>query len=363
MNTIKYFLLSASVLLSAHVFAQSKLEVVAEFPSERPGNIAVSPEGRIFITMSALVSSKHMVREILSDGSTVPFPEEEWVMQPNSSNKGVSGTIGIQVSSDNMLWVLDMGNPGAALKQNPKLIGWNIATRKLFKVFIIPDTVLTATSFLQDFIIDMKNGTAVIADMTSSIGGQINPALIIVNLNTGFAKRVLQDHPSFLPISDPIIVDGIKVIHKKADGTAMQPRNGLNPISIDKENNFIYFGAMGAKKIYKIPSSVLADESLSNESLAKYISFYADKPISDGFKVGENGNIYVTDVQENAVGVSSPQGYKKLLADKRLSWPDGVALYKGYLYIVANQLHHLPLLNNGVDASRPPYYVFRMKID
>jgi hypothetical protein len=365
MKTIKYFLLSVTVFLSTQIFAQNKLEVVAEFSNERPGNIAVSSEGRVFITMSALVSSKYMVREILPNGTTIPFPNEEWVTQPanSSSSKGINGTIGIQVSSDNVLWVLDMGNSGATPKQNPKLIGWDITTRKLSKVFIIPDAVLNPTSFLQDFIIDMKNNTAVIADMTNSMSGPINPAFVVINLKTGFTRRVLENNPSFLPLDEPIVVDGVKVTHKNAEGKSIQPHNALNPIAIDRENNYIYFGAMGAKRIYRIPASILADESLSNEAAAKYISFYAEKPISDGFKVGENGNVYTTDVQENAVGVSNPKGYQKLVSDKRLSWPDGLALYNGYLYIVANQLHHLPLLNNGVDASNPPYFVFRIKLD
>lgn len=120
---------------------------------------------------------------------------------------------------------------------------------------------------------------------------------------------------------------------------------------------------MGAKKIYRIPASVLADESLTDQNIARSISFYAEKPISDGFKAGDNGLVYVTDVQQNTVGVSSPEGYKKLVTDKRLSWPDGLAIYSGYLYITANQLNHLPLLNNGVDSSKPPYYVLRIKID
>lgn len=353
------------IILSTQIFAQNKLEVVAEFPSERPGNIAVSPEGRIFITMSALVSNEYMVREILPDGTTIAFPDAQWASQPvtNSGIKGISATIGIQVTADNVLWVLDMGNSHTNPKQNPKLIGWDLATRKLSKVYILPDTVLSPTSFLQDFVIDLKNNTAVIADMTSSMSSTINPAFVVINLNTGYARRVLENNASFLPLDEPILIEGIKVTHKKPDGQSIQPKNALNPIAIDKGNNFIYFGAMGAKKIFRIPTSALADESLTDQEVAKFISYYAEKPISDGFKVGENGRVYVTDIQQNAVGISRPEGYQKLVSDKRLSWPDGLAISNGYLYITANQLNHLPLLNNGVDASKPPYYVFRIKLE
>jgi len=56
-------------------------------------------------------------------------------------------------------------------------------------------------------------------------------------------------------------------------------------------------------------------------------------------------------------------GMKTIAQSKKdLSWPDGVAIHGNYLYIVANQLHNLPLLNEGKDASKPPYLVLKIKL-
>lgn len=354
----------AFLMLIANVNAQSKLEVVSEFPNARPGNVAVSNDGRVFVTMSALGSSKYMVKEILPDGSTKPFPDKGWIVKPEGKSiKGINKTIGIQTDDNNTLWVLDMGNPQASPKQAPKLMGWDISTQELIRVFPIPEAIADSKSFLQDFIIDEKHNVAVLADMTDALNPPFNPAFVVINLKTGHMRRVLENHESLMPVDEPVVVNGRPISHKYADGTTMQPRYPLNPISNDSENNFIYYGAMGGKKIYRIPASVMADEKLTDSEMSEFVSYYAEKPKSDGFKIGHNGEVYVTDVEGSAIAVCTPEGSKILVADKKLlSFPDGLAVHKNYLYIVVNQLHNLPVLNEGKDTSNPPYYVLRTKI-
>lgn len=344
--------------------AQNKLEVVSEFPDARPGNVAVSNDGRVFVTMSALGSSKYMVKEILPDGSTKPFPDKEWIVKPEGKSfKGINKTIGIQTDDNNTLWVLDMGDPKNTPKQAPKLMGWDIATQKLVRVFPIPEAIADSKSFLQDFIIDEKHNVAVLADMTDALNPPFNPAFVVINLETGHMRRVLENHESLMPIDESVVINGRPISHKRADGSTIQPRYPLNPISNDSENNFIYYGAMGGKKVYRIPASVMADEGLTDKEMSEFVSFYAEKPKSDGFKVGPNGEVYVTDVEGSAITVSTPKGCKTLVSDKKLlSFPDGLAVHKDYLYIVVNQLHNLPVLNEGKDTSKPPYYVLRTKI-
>ncbi|WP_219225791.1 L-dopachrome tautomerase-related protein [Pedobacter antarcticus] len=352
---------------AANAQKKPELQIVSSFPSERPGNVAVSPEGRVFVTMSALGETKYMVKEILANGTAVNFPDTSWIMKPKGQSlRGINSTIGIQVSSDNILWVLDMGNKNASPKQAPKLIGWDIKTRKLAHVYPLPDAVLRPTSFLQDFVIDLKNQQAVIADM--SIDGLVLPpvpAFVVIDFKTGYSRRILENDASFQSLNEPVIIDGQKVSHTYPDGSVYEPKYPLNPISIDPEMKWIYFGAMGAHQIFRIPAAAVANERLADKDLSKAIEFYAEKPKTDGFKVGSKGEVYVTDIENNAVGVVTPKGYTILAQDKTLlSWPDGVALSPdGYLYIVANQLHHTGWLNNNKDVSNPPYYVLKIKIN
>lgn len=358
-----FYTVLMTMAITAMTYAQNNLEMVATFPDARPGNITVAPDGRIFVTMSALSASNYMVKEILPNGEAVPFGEKDWIVKPEEGSiKGINSTIGIQADNNGNLWVLDMGNLGDG--QVPKLVGFELETGKMNKVYTIPSTVLTDKPFLQDFVIDEKHNIAVIADMTDALSPPIHPAFVVIDLETGHVRRVLENHGSLLPLDEPVSVGGRLVSHKLKSGTTMQPRYPLNPISIDDEKEYIYYGAMGNTKIYRISASVLADGTKTEKDLDSSIAFYANKPKSDGFKVGANGKVYVTDIENSAIVESLPSGTKTLVASKeKLSWPDGVAVHGDYLFIVANQLHNLPLLNEGKDASKPPYLVLKMKIE
>lgn len=367
--SISIFIISGLLQVTAFsALAQSKakLEIVSSFVVERPSNIAVSPEGRVFITVSPEGGTRQLIKEILPDGKVKNFPDTAWTGKPQGASfKGINSAIGIQISSDNVLWVLDMGNKEAQPQQSPKLIAWDIKSGKLKRVFILPEAVLRPSSFTQDFAIDEKHQVAVIADMT--MGGMVLPAIpafIVVDLKTGYSRRVLESHESFKPLDEPLVVNGRALSHKYPDGKIYEPKYPLNPIAIDKEMEWIYYGALGGNKIYRISAAAVADEGLTDQELSAKIKYYADKPKSDGFKVGSNGQLYVTDVEHNAIGIASPKGYEILVQDNNLiSWPDGVALSAdGYLYIVSDQLQNKAWWNNNENVSKPPYYVLRIKV-
>lgn len=369
MNFFKNTTLLLGLFICANsIFAQPqhKLEIVASFASERPGNIAVSEKGRIFITMSDPSCSKYVVKEILTNGTMQDFPDTIWTAKPQAhSIKGISRTIGIQVSNA-ILWGLDIGDNSTSPKQAPKLIGWNINTRKLYKVFTLPDAVLHPSSFLQDFVIDEKHQTAILADM--SMGGMVYPAVpafIVINLETGYSRRVLENHKSFQPADEDLFINGKPLSHTYPGGKIVNPHYPLNPIAIDSAMKWIYFGALGGHEIYRILAEGIANENSDDSQLSEQIEFYAVKPKSDGFKINNRGQIYVTDVENNAIGIATPKGYKILVQDKKLlSWPDGISIgNEGYLYITSDQLQNKPWWNNGKDDSQPPYYVLRMRIE
>jgi sugar lactone lactonase YvrE len=177
-------------------------------------------------------------------------------------------------------------------------------------------------------------------------------------------RRVLERHPSTLPEGPPVVVDGAPVAHRGPGGRAVPHRYGLNPIALDPQGAWVYYGAMGGRTLYRVPAAALADDGLPPERLAAQVARYAGKPPCDGIAVDAAGTVYVTDVERHAVGAARPDGYRVLVRDPdRLQWPDGLFLAAdGWLYVTANQLHRLPNLNRGVDASRPPYYLHRLRV-
>jgi hypothetical protein len=88
----------------ASVGRAPELEVVARL-DDRPGNPALTPDGRLIVSLHPFPygepSPYHMV-EVMEDGSTQPFPNEEWSTAPDEEGVGISAVIGVQ--SDPGAW-------------------------------------------------------------------------------------------------------------------------------------------------------------------------------------------------------------------------------------------------------------------
>lgn len=306
-----------------------KVETVVTFDNIRPANMAISNEGRMFVTGHPIVASDKKVVEISAIGSKNVYPNTKYSDSSNKNDSIIKATIGVTVDSKDNLWVLDMG-----AKQ---FVVWNIKTNRLNRIIKIPSDVLTPTSFLQDFALDEKRGRAIIADMTQGdLKSTPTPAFVVVDINTGKASRVAQSHKSMMPD-----IEG---------GFA------LNPIAIDPSFEWLYFGALNGKKVYRVKASSFNDE----KTVIKNIEFYAPKSYSDGIKVDKNQNVYITDIEKQAIGVSNKDGYKIIATlPKGQTWPDGVEIKDGYVYGVINQLNRTPALNNGKDDTKGSFLIVK----
>jgi sugar lactone lactonase YvrE len=138
---------------------------------------------------------------------------------------------------------------------------------------------------------------------------------------------------------------------------------GVNPIALDSSDEWLYYGTMNGSDLYRIRTVDLTNPDLTDERLAQRVERFSEKPICDGISVDTAGNIYVSDLQANAIGVISQEGtYAKLVVDPRISWPESFSFGPdGFLYFVASQLHLSAPLNEGTNKATMPFYVFRIK--
>ena len=310
----------------------SQAEIVFSSKDVRPGNLALTADGRLFISMNPLVSPKTTVFELNTAGenSAVAYPNDTYATGDNSVFKGV---IGIRADSNDNLYLLDM-----AAKQ---FIVWDTNAEKLLKKIAIPEAVVVPTSFLQDFIIDEKHNRLIIADMTQGdLKSEPIPAFIVIDMETGAAKRMAKSHPSMMPE-----VEG---------GFA------LNPIAIDPDFEYVYFGALNGRTIYR----VAADSFDDDEKLTSGIEKFGTKSFCDGMAVDGNENVYITNVEKTEIGVfNKKDGFKTLATlPEGQSWPDGLYVANdGYVYGTVDQLNRTAALNKGEDISTGPYLVIRTK--
>jgi sugar lactone lactonase YvrE len=337
------------------------LEIVAEF-EQPPGNATVTPDGRIITSMHPIGAPFHRVVEVLPDGTKQPYPNEEWSTPPDKHGIGLASIIGIHSDPNGVLWMLDIGNAQVV----PKLVAWDTRREVLVRVIHIPPPASRPDSFMQDFAVDPIHAAVFIADMGRRGGaGMGQPAIVVVDLATGFARRALDGHKLLEYEPDArMVIDGKPVTVRGPGGKAEEPALGLNPITIDPTYTWVYFGAMRGKSVYRVRATDLLDESLDDKQLAGRVERYGDKGVSDGISIDGAGKVYVTDVNNNAIGVLSADGEYRLLIqdDEKLSWPDALSYGPdGYFYVTVNQLHRHAALNNGVNETKPPFRIVRFK--
>ena len=328
---MKKILISSFLVVSALV--ANKVEVVKTVAvfDERPANLTVSNEGRMFVSIHPLINPTTKLIELTAIGSKNIYPNKEYSFGKDST---IGATIAVKADTKGNLWVLDLGKK--------QFVVWDIQKNRLKNTIKIPSNVLTKASFLQDFVLDEKRNRAIIADMTQGdLKSKPEPAFIVVDTKTGLSKRFAQGHKSMMP--------------------DFKGGFALNPIAIDPEFNWIYYGAIHGKKVYRVPTSSFDSE----ENVIKNIKEYGPKSYSDGIAADKNQNVYITDIEKQAIGVSNKNGYKIIAKlPQNQTWPDGLAVANdGYVYGTVNQLDKTAALNNGKEEGVPPYLIVKTKLE
>ena len=351
MRRMRSAFIAIPFFLAASFGAHADMETVAAFDaSVPPGNIAIGPEGRIFMSVHGFFGRAVKLVELLKDGSTTPYPTREWAHAPEGNGNGLYGVLGLNVDENGVLWLLDTSGKDRA----GRLIGWDTKTETLRRIIYLAPPAIRPSSFLNDLAIDGKHGFIYIAD--TARGNEA--AVIVVDLGTGRARRVLEGSKFTMPEDMDMAVDGrvVMVGGKPA-------RIGINPITISPDHDWVYFGAMSGTAVYRVKTADLRNAGLDNTALEARVERYGDKPISDGITIDGGGNVYVTSVTDDSIGVVGKDGiYKTLYRRDDMSWPNALAYGPDhYIYVAVNELHRSPALNNGVNTSKGEFSVMRFK--
>lgn len=344
------------LLSSLHVAAEpgSNFEIAASLDTG-PGNVTVTDDGRIIMSQHQFYQPNYSVVE-LRNNAPIPFPNDELANAESRSPIKLDSVLGIRSDANGIVWMLDNGMHSGI---TPKLVGWNAKADSLYKLIYLPAPITPKNTFVNDFSVDLRHNRIFISDPA---GGE-NAALIVVNLSTGAARRVLEGHPSVVPEDVDLVIDEVPVQVKDQSGKLVRPHIGVNPITEDLNNEWVYYGPMHGHSLYRIKADDLANEKLAAKDLANRVQRYSDKPISDGISIDRNNNIYLGELAANAIGViATDKSYRRLAQCPRLSWVDSFSFGpEGKLYAVVNRLHQSTTLNGGIDKSRPPYYLLEVK--
>jgi sugar lactone lactonase YvrE len=249
--------------------------------------------------------------EIKSDGTKNPYPNTEWNTWNGQPEKNHFTCVQSVYAHGGHLYVLDPSSPEMkGVVGKAKLFRFNLTTDQLDRTWEFDESVAPKKSYLNDLRIDEKSGVIFITD--SGLGG-----IVALDMKSGETKRLLDKHPSTKSENVKLIVDK-KVFAQKihSDGIALSPLD-----------NKLYYHAVTGYNLYRVPASLL-DPGLKDETqLVKKVERLGITPAPDGMIFDNLGNLYMADLERNAVSYRTPRGdIRILIQDERIKWPDTLTI-------------------------------------
>ncbi|PRX55016.1 L-dopachrome tautomerase-related protein [Flagellimonas meridianipacifica] len=342
------FTLSIALIASFCIEAQNEkaIQIIAEMDI-RPGNVAVSPSGRVFTTIHPLVNPTFQLVEITGKNSYENFPSTSYQNDSKTpSTDKLDAPLGIRIDNQNRLWLIDAGlNLGTT-----RLFAFDIETKKEVFRYDFPQEIAPKGSFVQDLAVDEKNGWVYLAD----IG---NPGILALHLETKKTRRFANESVQAEKVD--MIIDGQLINFGGAPASV-----AINPITLSADKETLFYGAMNGTTWYQLPTEMFRN-GRTDYDIDKNIKIMGPKPVSDGAATDASGNHYFTNIQHYGIDVLTSEGdLKPLIRDAKIDWPDNVSLGPdGWIYMTVNQLHKTPAFTGGTDEGKGPFYIYRMKLE
>lgn len=351
--TVCAIVLAVTSMHSGGKSVAAELEVVATSPEFAMNGVAVTPGGRVFVSIPQWTEADSpSVAEISSDGTITPYPGGAWnrldLSQPLDRFVNVNA---VHSDGAGSLWAVDYAGPrfGPSIAGAQKLVRIDLATDAVTRVYRFDDTVLPDGARLNDVRVDAARGVAYISEF--GIG-----AIIVLDIESGDAFRALDRHHSTRAHPDVVTT----FLGKPFRTDFLQ----VNDLELSPNGAILYYQPTGGPILWKIATAKLNTRA-TNAELEPHIEVAAKSMTIGGMTRDDDGQLYLGSVQDNAIWVLDPATgrLERHLQDDRLLWPDAMSVSAdGYLYIPAPQLRLLPSFNDGVDRTRAPFTVYRTKL-
>src|SRR5699024_2588897 len=259
-------------IISCTMFSQNQLpnyhskdlEVVADLAKYQAIGMSVSSDNRIFVSFPRRGEPYRNGLAELVNGNQIPFPSEEW----NTNESGEKSFFSIQdlyVDKEDFLWVLDSKPaPSGSIFQEKgeekegqfKLLKIDLKTDKVVKVYTCEDGDKTKTA-LNDVRIDIEKQLAYFSDPGLA-------AIVVLDLKTEKSRVLLSK--SKVTLSEPNVVLSYEGNDMRSeDGKPFQSH--INGIALTHDNKYFYFKPINGFTLYRIKTTYLADENLSDQEL------------------------------------------------------------------------------------------------
>lgn len=329
----------------------SALQVVAKLPTP-PGNIAVSAEGRVFVSLHPEARPRWKLVELVN-GEMRPFPSEAF-QGGRAEPRALRNVLGLRIDRQQRLWVVDNGEHGL---QPARLLAFSLANGAVVHEFTFPRALAGWGSHLNDFQVSADGRHVFIADASFVAR---TPALVVYDTQRREARRLLEGHPSVMAERYTPRVQGRRM---EIFGL-ISVRPGVDSIALSRDNHWLYFGAVTARQLYRLRVTDLLDTTLTPLALAQRVQAFAPKPITAGLTSDDSGRLYLSDFETSRIVTMSSDGQlQTLIQGEALRWPDGFSFGpNGDLYIACSALHHVLGRLPWQMRRSGPYPVYRLPL-
>jgi hypothetical protein len=251
------------------------------------------------------------------------------------------------------LWVIDTGSPtfgGAPLPGAAKAVRIDLRTNRVTRIYPFDATVALPGSYVDD--IRFHGNHAYLTDAGRA-------GLIVLDLDTGSARRVLDGHPSVTAPSDrPIELDGQVV--RTPDGAPLKVNS--DPLEVSVDGQYLLYASLQGPWS-RVGTQWLDDPTLSAADLASHVEPWADLPPVGGTTMGPDGTLYFTELATNSLKSRAPDGtISTLVQDARLHWVDAPTIADGALWLPVPQIDRVALFQGGTSRVQWPVQLFRLTL-
>jgi sugar lactone lactonase YvrE len=339
--------------------AEIALQQVAQFEHQVTG-VTVTERGRIFVNFPRWTEDSPIsVAELMKDGSLRPYPDQQWNAWRNVLRDEISpGDHWVCVQSvvadgRGSVWVVDAAAPAVdgIVPEGPKLVRIDLASDRVTQVIRFGQDVAIPGSYMNDVRFSKDGKYAYLTD-----SGQ-RGALVVVDLATGKARRVLDGHPSTQPEPGVVV---------STDGRPLRYPDGrkvlfaADSIALSSDDAWLYWKPLTGNTLYRIQTTVLAGAGLAGEDVSPAVQPYGAVGPTDGFWIARGTDIlFVTAIQDNAVKARNlaqgPAGtLRTVIQDPRLRWPDTFSQGPdGSLYVTTSRIQDSAFFNRDAPLALP----------
>ena len=335
------------------------LQQAAQFEHQVTG-VTVSERGRIFVNFPRWTEDSPVsVAEVLPDGSLRPYPDEQWNAWRNVRRDELDPSThwvcvqSVVADGRGSVWVVDPAAPAVdgIVPEGPKLVRIDLATDRVARVIRFGQDVAIPGSYLNDVRFSKDGKFAYLTD-----AGQ-RGALVVVDLASGQARRVLDGHPSTQPEKGVIV---------STDGRALRYPDGrpvlfaADSIALSSDGAWLYWKPLTGTTLYRIRTAALTGPGLVGQDVSAEVQPYGKVGPTDGFWIGRGTEIlFITSIEDNAVKARNlaqgpAGGLRTVVQDPRLRWPDTFSQGPdGSLYVTTSRIQDSAFFNRDAPLALP----------